>query len=140
MKCTIQKQGDCYLPYDEESVDLTSRKKDGALFVVDIKQARNPRYHARAMKMLRIMFEMVDEQLLFDPWRKMLTIKAGYFTAIGSVDINGTVRQAVEAQSLCFENMDNDEFKDCFLALHRAFIQKYGELLTMDQLNEWAAM
>ena len=90
--------------------------------------------------MLRIMFEMVDEQLLFDPWRKMLTIKAGYFTAIGSVDINGTVRQAVEAQSLCFENMDNDEFKDCFLALHRAFIQKYGELLTMDQLNEWAAM
>ena len=115
MKCTIQKQRDCYLPYDEESVDLTSRKKDGALFVVDIKQSRNPRYHARAMKMLRIMYEMVDEQLLFDPWRKMLTIKAGYFTAIGSVDINGTVRQAVEAQSLCFENMDNDEFKDCFL-------------------------
>ena len=140
MKCTIQKQVDCYLPYDADSVDLTSRKKDGALFVVDIKQSRNPRYHARAMKMLRLMYEMVDEELMFDPWRKLLTIKAGYFTAIGSVDINGTVKQAVEAESLRFENMDNDEFRACFEALHQAFIQKYGELLTMDQLNEWAAM
>ena len=40
MKCTIQKQVDCYLPYDADSVDLTSRKKDGALFVVDIKQCK----------------------------------------------------------------------------------------------------
>ena len=40
MKCTIQKQRDCYLPYDEESVDLTSRKKDGALFVVAIKPGK----------------------------------------------------------------------------------------------------
>tara|TARA_R110000782_G_scaffold1092_2_gene3933 strand:- start:2371 stop:2577 length:207 start_codon:yes stop_codon:yes gene_type:complete len=41
MKCTIQKQVDCYLPYDADSVDLTSRKKDGALFVVDASSAKS---------------------------------------------------------------------------------------------------
>ena len=140
MKATLQKQGDAYYPFDDDAVELTKRKKDNSIYIVDIKQARNPLYHRRAMKMLRLMFEMVDEELMFDPWRKLLTIKAGYFTAIGSVDINGTVKQAVEAESLRFENMDNDEFRACFEALHRAFIQKYGELLTIDQLNEWAAM
>ena len=140
MKITLQKQSDAYYPFDDEAVELTNKKPENSLYVVDIKQSRNPAYHRRALKMLRLMFDMTDECLTFEPWRKMLTIKAGYFTAIGSVDINGTVSSAVIPDSLSFENMEEAEFKECYQALHRAFCEKYGKLLTNDQLEEWSRM
>ena len=139
MKITLHKQEDAYYPYDDEAVALTRKKPDG-LYVVDIKQSRNPQFHRYAMKMLTRMYDMVDTDLDFNAWRKMLTIKAGYFTSIGKVDINDTTSVAVFADSLSFENMEEEEFQTCFKAIHRAFSTKYESVLTYDQLCEWAEM
>ena len=140
MKIILQKQGDEYLPYDDEAVELTKRKKDGSKYVVDIVEGRNPEYHRRAFKMLHLLYDMIDEQMMFTPWRKKLTIKAGFFTAIGKVSIKGSVTTAVIADSLAYEKMDQEKFRVCWLAIHQAFCDKYGDLLTMDQLTEWSMM
>ena len=140
MKITLHKQGDVYMPYDDEAVALTKKKPEGSLYVVDIKQSRNPKFHSYAMTMLTKLYEMVDTELDFNPWRKMLTVKAGYFTSIGKVDINGTTSVAVIPDSLSFENMEEEEFQQCFKAIHRAFCSKYGDILTYNQLCEWAEM
>jgi len=140
MKITLQKQGDCYLPYDDEAVEFTRKKPENSLYVVDIKQSRNPQFHRYAMKMLNRMYDMIDTDLDFDPWRKMLTIKAGFFTSIGKVDIKGTTSVAVTADSLAYEKMEEEEFQTCFKAIHRAFSTKYEGVLTYDQICEWAEM
>lgn len=140
MKIILQKQGEGYLPYDDEAVTLTRRKKDGSKYVVDIVEGRNPEYHRRAFKMLHILYDMVDETVAFTPWRKMLTIKAGFYQSIGKVSIKGVVTSAVIAESLAYENMEQEKFRECWLAIHQAFCTKYGKLLTMDQLTEWSVM
>lgn len=140
MKTTIQKQGDCYFPHTVEDLELHAKLPDNSLYVVDIKRSRNPQFHRYAFAMFQRMFDMVDTDLAFDPWRKMLLIKAGFFTAIGSVDIKGTVSQAVIADSMSFEAMEETEFHAAFSAIHQAFISKYGNILTHDQLTEWSTM
>ena len=139
MKITLHKQGDYYYPYDDEALELTRKKPDG-LYIVDVKQSRNPKYHRYAMKMLTRMYDMIETNLDFNPWRKMLTVKAGFFTTIGKVDINGTTSVAVIPDSLAFESMDEESFQTCFKSIHRAFSTKYEGVLTYDQLCEWAEM
>ena len=140
MKITLQLQDGAYYPYDDEAVDFTARKTENNLFVVDVKESRDPTKHRKAFKRLRILYDMIDTKLHFDPWRKMLTVKAGYFQTIGKVDIKGTESVAVIAESLSYENMEEDYFHKCWLAIHQAFCDKYGDLLTMEELELWAAM
>lgn len=140
MKATLQKQGDCFFPYDDESLELTQRKRENSLYVVDIKEARNPQYHKYAMKMLHILHDMVEEPKGFEPFRKRLLILSGYFISHGSVDINGTTSVAVEAESMSYENMEQDEFRKCFQNILQAFCDEYGKSLTLQQLGEWARM
>lgn len=121
-------------PYDDQAADLLMKKS--GTFSLDIKIARNPHFHRYVFKMLQIMYDMVDESLGFDPWRRALTVKAGYYTPIGHAD--GSVM--VVPDSLSFENMDQEEFRECWNNIHAAFVEKYGKRLTDQQLNEWAYM
>lgn len=128
------------MPYDDVALDFTKRKPENSLYVVDIKEARDPIKHRKAFVRMQTLYNMIDTDLMFDPWRKMLTIKAGYFSTIGKVDIKGTTTVAVIADSLSYENMEDDEFHKCWLAIHQAFCDKYGNLLTMAQLEDWSRM
>jgi hypothetical protein len=116
------------------------KKSEGRFFSTDLKIARSPGLHNYVMKMIRIMLDMVDANYAFDPFRKMLTIKAGFFTSIGKVNVNGETSVAVIPDSLAFENMDEEEFRECWLTIHQAFVEKYGKTLTDEQLNEWSRM
>jgi len=116
------------------------KKSEGRFFSTDLKIARSPGLHNYVMKMIRIMLDMVDANYAFDPFRKMLTIKAGFFTSIGKVNVNGETSVAVIPDSLSFENMDEEEFRECWLTIHQAFVDKYGKTLTDEQLNEWSRM
>ena len=140
MKLTLQKQEDCFLPFDEESLNYVKRLPENSEYIVNVVRSRNPKYHRLAMKRLRIMYDMVDEDKTFDPWRRLLTVKAGYFDALSNVKVNGEVQVALVPHSLSFEKMDEDEFRECFKALHQAFIDKYAVKLTYDQLCEWSVM
>ena len=86
------------------------------------------------------MYDMVEEPLTFEPWRKLMTIKAGYYTTLGKVSIDGTTQVAVQADSLAFESMDEDKFREFFAAFLQAFVDKYGRKLTLAQLDAWVGM
>lgn len=139
MKCVVRIENGIAYPNTDESANWMMDSSDRC-YAVDFKPARSPQYHRYAMKMLRIMFDMVDESIGFEPWRKMLAVKAGYFTSVGKVDVKGTTSVAVIPDSLSFENMDEDEFKQCWNDMHQAFVNKYHKSLTQAQLCEWSAM
>ena len=137
MRGLFQKQEDVLYPYDDEAVKWLAKKKENAVLTVNIKQERSPQYHRRQFKMFTIMHDMIDDdELEFEEFRRLLTVKAGYYKAVGKVD--GSVM--VVPDSLAFGAMDQETFQKCFEAMHRAFCAKFGDKLTMDQLNEWAAM
>lgn len=140
MKGSFQIRDGNLVPVDQATVDLLAKYKDRHHFVLDLKAQRNPKYHARAFALLRVLFDMIDSDVQFNPWRKLLTIRAGYFTSIGKINIEGETSVAVTADSLDFENMDQDEFKECFQGLHQAWGDKYGETISYDQLMEWSEM
>ena len=140
MKISLVKQSDTLMAYDDDAYKFLSKKKENEVFVIDIKSSQNPLYHRRAFKMLRIMFDMIDSDLDFEPWRVMLTILAGYSNTVAEVTKDGTTKVYVYPQSLSYENMDDEQFRKWFQSAHRAFCHKFGDLLTLEQLQEWAEM
>ena len=137
-KILIQKQSDAFYPMDDAALESTKAITENSFFVVDIKQSRNPLFHRRAFACFRELFDMIDTELAFEPWRKMLTILAGYRTDFASVDKNGKTTVYVQAESLTFENMDEDEFKTCFNAIVNSFGHRYGRDLTLEELEAWS--
>ena len=138
MKVVLRLDKGILYPATDECADRLN--KLSGHFSVDLKPARSPQFHRYVMAMLRIMLDMVDETVGFEPWRKMLAVKAGYFTSIGKVSIKGETTVAVIPDSLSFENMDEDEFRDTWTNMHQAFSDKYGRSLTDEQLTQWSVM
>ena len=138
MKVVLRLAGGILYPATDDTADHLN-KMDGH-FSVDIKKARSPGYPRYAMMTLREMWSMVDTTMGFEPFRKLLTVKAGYFTSVGKVDIAGTTSLAVIPDSLAFEHMDEDEFRDCWSNIHQAFSEKFGRELSDDQLTAWSRM
>lgn len=138
VKIVIQYQDHAFAPFDEESLELASTLDENSVWVTEIKPARNPKFHRYAFKMLHIMHDMIDTDYEFDPWRRNMTILAGYYKAHGTVNVHGIPMARVEADSLSFESMEQDDFEKFFTAFHRAFEMKYHKDLTYDQLCEWA--
>lgn len=136
----MQKQDDVLMPFDAEAVDYVNRIKDGEILTCEVKRPRNPLYHNRAFACLHEMHDMIETELSFEHFRRFLIIKAGYFTTIGKVSINGDTQVAVEADSLSFESMSQDKFYQCFQDILQAFCNKFGKTLTLDQLENWARM
>ena len=140
MKGTFEIKNGVLVPIDQATTDLLAKQAEGSIYVLDIKPSRNPLFHSRAFALLKVLFDMVDSDIEFNPWRKLLTIKAGFYTSVGKVCVKGVTSVAVEADSLSFEKMDNEEFQECWQGLHRAFYQKYGERISFDELMEWSEM
>ena len=138
MKATFRVEDMTLVPADQDARDALKKQK--SVVIIDLKRSRNPAYHARAFTIFRVLYDMIETELLFDPWRKMMTIQAGYFSSTGSVLPSGIVTSTLEAKSLAFENMEQEDFEDCFKAVHQAFVTRYGDLLTYDQLTEWSRM
>lgn len=143
MKAIVKIEGGKALPANQDT-EARMIGSEGRSYAWEWKECRSPGYHRYAMKMMRIMWQMAGEPMPFDQWRKMMTIKAGYYTAIGKVrvDRDGSeeISSAVVADSLAFENMGEDEFKTCFGDFHQAFVDKYGQRLTDEQLESWSRM
>ena len=139
-KYSVMKQEDALQPMDDDALKLFDSLSENEVIVIDYKKSRNPRFHRRAMAIFRELLAMTDDEhkIGFEPWRKMMTIKAGYFTTIGKVSVNGETSVAVQADSLAFENFDEQEFRQVFNDILTAFAQKYGHELTPEQLSTWS--
>ena len=123
-------------PNTDEGIELFFKIPDGTELILDIKRSRNPKFHRYAMAMLNRLHDMADDETAFNPWRKWLTIKAGYFSVTGFPDGSSLV----EADSLSFESMSEEKFQQVWKDLHQAFCRIYGQKITYDELTEWSVM
>lgn len=104
-------------PADPETVEALAKVKLGAVFHGKFTRMRNPRFLAKFMCLIRLGFDSWDAPQLeykgqmvakeLTRFRKDVTVLAGHFDAVTT--LKGEVR--LEAKSLSFSNMDQDEFE-----------------------------
>ena len=117
-------------PASDEVADKLAKFKSGEIYPIEIKRARNPQFHGKVFAFFAFCLEhwsadktqwenmgSADQGTSF---RKQLTIQAGYFTQTYSLDGTGFV---IEAKSLRFGNMEQEEFEACYSALINAAIK-----------------
>jgi hypothetical protein len=110
-------------PLDDLDSDKMIKFKTGEAYEVDVKLTRNPRFHSKVFAFFNFCFahwkgnnEFQDEQGQFDVFRKNLTCLAGYYDSY--YNIKGELR--IEAKSLSYGNMSQEEFEQCYNALIKA--------------------
>ena len=127
MKINVIKSpgGNLFPLTDIDADKLTKFKTDGA-YEIEIKQTRNPKFHAKMFAFFNFCFEhwsgdneFQDEQVQFDVFRKHLTCLAGYYVTY--FNIQGEPR--VEAKSISYGSMKQDEFEHLYNALIRAALK-----------------
>lgn len=124
----IKNAGGVFCPADEMYLPVLQGFKNGELYNVEIKKTRNPAFHRKVFSFFKFCFDhwsadktdwkYFDEKKQFDTFRKHLTVLAGFKDVTYNLD--GGLR--VEAQSLSYANMEQDEFESCYKALIRAAI------------------
>lgn len=118
-----------FCPADEMYLSALQGFKNGELYEIEIKKTRHPAFHRKVFAFFKFCFDhwaadktewrYFDERTQFDTFRKNLTVLAGY--KVASYTIDGRMR--VEAQSLSYGNMEQDEFERCYSALINAAMQ-----------------
>ena len=126
MKVIFTKQaGGVLVPADDAESDRMNRFKTGEDYEVSIKLSRNPAFHRKVFSFLNFCFEHCDysnvsentcPKAQFGMFRSDLTIMAGYYDACGRLD--GSVKAI--AKSLAYENMEQEEFEQFYIALTNA--------------------
>jgi len=110
-------------PADSETAAYVARLKFGQGLRAEVKRARNILFHRRMFALLNFAFDLWDCPELeyqgqpvaknFDRFRKDITILAGFFDAV--TNLRGEVR--LEAKSLAFHNMGEEEFERVYKAV-----------------------
>lgn len=117
------------MPTEERDLPALQKFRNGELYEVEVKLTRNPAFHRKVFAFFNFCFEhwaadktewkYFDERKQFDTFRKNLTVLAGYKDVTYTID----GRMRVEAQSLSYGNMDQDEFEQCYSALINAALK-----------------
>ncbi|WP_414465279.1 DUF1367 family protein [Klebsiella michiganensis] len=139
----VKHPGGVFSPANETDLERLQRFKNGEIYTAEIKLTRNPAFHRKVMAFFGFCFahwsaeraglEHMDEHSQFDRFRKDLTILAGFY--VKTVRLNGDIR--VEAQSLAYANMDDEEFSRCFSSIFNAalkYIFKNADQETIDKV------
>jgi hypothetical protein len=115
--------GGVMVPASDLEAEKLSRFKTGDLCEGDFKLKRNGKFHGKVFAFFGFCFEhwdnpnsYQDEQAGFDVFRSELTCLAGYSNKFYT--ISGSVR--LEAKSLAYGNMSQEEFEHLYNALIQA--------------------
>lgn len=113
-------------PSTDMEEEKMTRFKTGEIYEIEIKQSRNNKFHGKVFRFLNFVFkfwrkgfELHDEHVQFDRFRKDLTILAGYRREV--FNYKGDLR--LEAQSISYSSMSQDEFEGFYNALINASIK-----------------
>ncbi|WP_427834799.1 DUF1367 family protein [Actinobacillus pleuropneumoniae] len=122
----IKTAGGALVPLDDEQAEALKKFRNGEQYEIEIKLSRNPQFHRKVFAFFKFCFDhwaadktdwrYFDERTQFDVFRKNLTVLAGFKDV--SYTIDGRMR--VEAKSLAYGNMEQDEFERCYNSLINA--------------------
>jgi len=129
------------IPVDDESAADLQKIKGGAIVRVTIRRMRKVEFHRKMFALFKVLYDVWCETVPkmeykgqpvapnMERFRKDITILAGYYEA--TVNLKGEVR--LEAKSISFANMDQDEFEALFSAVLNVGLAK---VLTNSKLDE----
>lgn len=138
MECFVTKLPNCALaPASYEDQEKIRTFKDGQEVRVKLTKTRNLAFHRKWFALAHFAFDYWEPPVLppdpeskwqkeirpqksFDRFRKDLTILAGFYDS--SYRLNGDIR--IEAKSISFASMDEDEFEELYSATIDVIIQK----------------
>lgn len=130
-----------YIPADDAQAECLRRHKTGKLYRMEFKEVRNGKFLRKFFAMLNVGFDAFEpggkewkgEPVAknFDRFRKDCTILAGFYEA--TYDINGGVK--LEAKSIAFGNMDEDEFERVYSAVADVLLSRVLKNYTRADLD-----
>ena len=133
--------GGMFAPYGEETQEALAKVKAGQILAGDFAKMRNPLFHRKVFALFGLLFDVwsetcppmqykgIDVRPELERFRKDLVIMAGYFTPVFAID--GTMR--LNAKSISFASMDQQEFEKLFSALIDTGLQKILKPGTMTE-------
>lgn len=139
----IKQQGGVMVPVDDTECERMKRFKSGEQYEVEIKLTRSPAFHRKVWSFFGFCYnywcaegtnwEMLSDNAQRNVFRKNLTVLAGYYEE--HQKIGGGVR--VEAKSLAYSNMEQEEFEQCYNALINAAIKHvFGNTKDQNVINQ----
>jgi len=133
--------GGSLVPDDEETAEEINRIKIGRVIHVDFKEPRNYKFHKKYFALLAIGFDVWEPPVIeykglpsqknFDRFRKDVTCSAGYYDVV--TNLKGEVR--LEAKSISFAKMSEEEFEKLYSATVNVLLQKVLKSYTKDDLE-----
>ena len=128
MKINMVKQyGGVLVPASDMESEKLTKFKTGEMYEIDIKLTRNPAFHRKMFAFFNFCFahwesesDVVSDLPQFDAFRKDMTVLSGYHNEYYGID--GSVR--IEAKSLSYGSMNEEEFSQCYNALIQVAMQK----------------
>ena len=130
------------IPEDLESKEKYDKIKSGAMVTADIKLIRNAAFLRKYFALLHIGFDNWTPEKInsdygapeknFERFRKDTTILAGYYRVV--IRVNGDAR--VEAKSISFANMEEEEFDKLYNATINVLLKHiYKQSITQKELD-----
>lgn len=107
----IKNKAGTYSPFDTSDHDASSKIAPGT--VIKATQSRNYQFHKKAFALMSIAFDNQDKIASFEVYRKILTLKAGYYDEVP--DKAG--KPYFIPQSLSYDTMSADNFEKWYTAM-----------------------
>ena len=122
----IKMAGGSMVPANDAEAERMKRFKNGEYYEADIKLVRGYKFHQKVFAFFNFCFEHYVSRLdsapherQFEVFRNELTVMAGYYDSFYT--LRGTVR--IEAKSISYGEMDQEEFEQLYSALINAAIK-----------------
>ena len=130
-------------PADEQAEEIIKQMKHGQVMRLKYSFPRNYKFHRKYFALLNIGFDNwspkpVDAtygvpQKSFDRFRKDTIILAGFYDVV--IRLDGSTR--IEAKSISFASMDEDEFSDLYSKTIDVFLKYvYDKDMTKKELDQ----
>lgn len=108
-------------PSSESSAEDYKKLREGNEYSVELKKARNPKFHRKAFKLIKVMFDNQEQYDDMRSYRRMLKVKTG------SVETYFVGEQMImELKSWDFASMDDLEFERLYKRILDVAMEQYG--------------
>lgn len=129
MKVSFIKHPGGFAAADDIEADRIKRFKNGEIYDGEFKITRNPAFHRKMFAFFNFVYnywsadktewEHFEEAKQRETFRKHLTVLAGFKDVTYTID----GRMRIEAKSLAYGNMEQEEFEQCYNAIINASIK-----------------
>lgn len=135
----IKQPGGILCPASDMELEKLNKFKTGEQYTVELKLTRNLAFHRKVFAFFQFCFhywkgdnEFQSETKQFDVFRNHLTVLAGFYEQ--HANIYGEIR--IEAKSLAFSSMSQEEFEECYNALIQASMKHIFKTYDENTLNQ----